>query len=74
MFAPSSVLFMCPWLLTAFMGATGGPAVHLCEQGLVFVRQTENDILLRTELEDLQQQHPDRFKLWYTLDRPPAGK
>ena len=30
--------------------------MHLCEQGLVFVRQTENDILLRTELEDLQQQ------------------
>ncbi|KAK7098427.1 NADH-cytochrome b5 reductase 3-like isoform X2 [Littorina saxatilis] len=40
---------------------------------LVFANQTENDILLRTELEEIQQAHPDRFKLWYTLDRPPTG-
>ncbi|KAL8594870.1 NADH-cytochrome b5 reductase 2 [Nucella lapillus] len=40
---------------------------------LLFANQTDNDILLRTELEELQQQYPGRFKLWYTLDRPPAG-
>ncbi|XP_076450996.1 NADH-cytochrome b5 reductase 2-like isoform X2 [Babylonia areolata] len=40
---------------------------------LIFANQTENDILLRTELEEIQQEHPSRFKLWYTLDRPVAG-
>ncbi|XP_052269967.1 NADH-cytochrome b5 reductase 3-like isoform X2 [Dreissena polymorpha] len=39
---------------------------------LLFANQTEQDILLRPELEDLEQSFPDRFKLWYTLDRPPA--
>nr|KAG5691404.1 hypothetical protein BaRGS_003776 [Batillaria attramentaria] len=28
---------------------------------------------LRTELEEIKQQYPSRFHLWYTLDRPPAG-
>ncbi len=36
---------------------------------LVYANQSEDDILLRTELEALAAQHPDRFKLWYTLDR-----
>lgn len=36
--------------------------------------QTEKDILLREELEEIQVQHPDRFKLWFTLDRAPEGK
>jgi len=40
---------------------------------LVFANQTENDILVRDELEKLQADHPTRFKLWYTLDRPPPG-
>jgi cytochrome-b5 reductase len=35
---------------------------------LIFANQTEEDILLRKELEAIQG---DRFKLWYTLDRPP---
>ncbi|KAL4224696.1 NADH-cytochrome b5 reductase 3 [Mactra antiquata] len=39
---------------------------------LLFANQTEEDILLRPELEDLQQTYGDRFKLWYTLDRPPT--
>ena len=39
----------------------------------VFVFQTEKDILLRTELEDISSERPDRFKLWYTLDNPPEG-
>lgn len=36
--------------------------------------QTEKDILLRPELEEIQVNHPDRFKLWFTLDRAPDGK
>ncbi|XP_043915166.1 NADH-cytochrome b5 reductase 2-like [Protopterus annectens] len=35
------------------------------------VVKTEDDILLRTELEEVAESHPDQFKLWYTLDRPP---
>ncbi|XP_011420571.1 NADH-cytochrome b5 reductase 3-like isoform X2 [Crassostrea angulata] len=40
---------------------------------LLFANQTEDDILLRTELEDIQAIHPDRFQLWYTIDRPTEG-
>jgi len=37
---------------------------------LLFANQTEEDILLRKELEEVEKEHPDRFKLWYTVDRP----
>ncbi|XP_053321154.1 NADH-cytochrome b5 reductase 3 [Spea bombifrons] len=37
---------------------------------LLFANQTEKDILLRNELEEIRANHP-RFKLWYTLDRAP---
>jgi len=37
---------------------------------LLFANQSEDDILLRSELEQVAQEHPDRFKLWYTVDRP----
>ena len=40
---------------------------------LIFANQTEDDILLREELEDVQKEFPDRFKLWYTIDRPTEG-
>jgi len=40
---------------------------------LLFANQSEDDILVRGELEALQAQHPDRFKLWYTVDRPNEG-
>ncbi|KAM5205464.1 NADH-cytochrome b5 reductase 1 isoform 4-T5 [Hipposideros larvatus] len=40
---------------------------------LLFANQTEKDIILREDLEELQAQHPGRFKLWFTLDHPPAG-
>lgn len=36
--------------------------------------QTEKDILLRAELEDIAKRHPDQVRLWYTLDRPPQGR
>ncbi|XP_055622341.1 NADH-cytochrome b5 reductase 3 isoform X2 [Toxorhynchites rutilus septentrionalis] len=37
---------------------------------LIFANQTEDDILLKPELDELAAKHPDQFKLWYTLDRP----
>ncbi|XP_074078496.1 NADH-cytochrome b5 reductase 1 [Macrotis lagotis] len=40
---------------------------------LLFANQTEKDIILREVLEELQARHPERFKLWFTLDHPPAG-
>lgn len=39
---------------------------------LLFANQTEDDILVRDELEALAKEFPDRFKLHYTLDRAPA--
>ena len=44
------------------------PSDHT-EVWLLFANQTEEDILLRSELEALPR---DRFHLWYTVDRPPA--
>jgi len=43
------------------------------EVSLLYANQTDNDILVRDMLEDLQKKHPKQFKLWYTLDRPPKG-
>ena len=36
--------------------------------------QTEADILLRSDLEEIEKEFGDRFHLWYTLDRPEEGK
>lgn len=41
------------------------------KMALLFANQTEEDILLRDMLERLAEAHPTRFKVWYTLDRPP---
>ncbi|KAG8507236.1 NADH-cytochrome b5 reductase 2, partial [Galemys pyrenaicus] len=40
---------------------------------LIFANQTEEDILVRKELEEVARTHPHQFNLWYTLDRPPDG-
>ncbi|KAF7658055.1 hypothetical protein LDENG_00018160 [Lucifuga dentata] len=40
---------------------------------LLFANQTEKDILLRPELEEILVNNPDRFKLWFTLDRAPEN-
>uniref|UniRef100_A0AAY5KXX7 NADH-cytochrome b5 reductase n=1 Tax=Esox lucius TaxID=8010 RepID=A0AAY5KXX7_ESOLU len=40
---------------------------------LLYANQTEKDILLRDELEEIQAREPDRFKLWFTVDRAPDG-
>jgi cytochrome-b5 reductase len=39
------------------------------ELWLLFANQTEKDILLRPELEQVKREHPDRFHLWYTVDK-----
>ncbi|KAI6189612.1 NADH-cytochrome b5 reductase 3 isoform X1 [Aphelenchoides bicaudatus] len=39
---------------------------------LLFANQTEEDILLREELDHLAKEHVDRFHVWYTVDRPPT--
>ncbi|XGW06508.1 hypothetical protein V3C99_016650 [Haemonchus contortus] len=39
---------------------------------LLFANQSEDDILCRKELDELAAKHSDRFKVWYTVDRPPA--
>ena len=39
---------------------------------LLFANQTEDDILVRDELEAMAE-GSDQFSLWYTLDRPPEG-
>ena len=46
----------------------------LLSRAYLFCNKTEEDILLREELEQVQRDHPDRFKLWYTVDRPGDGK
>lgn len=35
---------------------------------LLFANQTEKDILLRDELDGIAKSHPDKLKVWYTLD------
>lgn len=40
---------------------------------LLFANQTEDDILLRKELDDLAQKYPEQFRVWYTLDKPPTN-
>ena len=40
---------------------------------LIFANQTEADILLRQELEEAAAEHPDRLRIWYTVDRPVDG-
>ncbi|VDP90521.1 unnamed protein product, partial [Echinostoma caproni] len=38
---------------------------------LLYANNTEGDILLRDELEDLKDKFPDQFKLWYTVTEAP---
>jgi len=40
---------------------------------LLFANQTENDILLREELEEVARDFPDRLKVWFTVDRSTDG-
>lgn len=40
---------------------------------LLFANQEEGDILLRSQLDELAENNSDRFRVWYTLDRPPSN-
>ena len=40
---------------------------------LLYANRTPDDILLREELDSLANSHPDRFQLWYAVDRVPEG-
>ncbi|XP_051172538.1 NADH-cytochrome b5 reductase 3 isoform X2 [Leptopilina boulardi] len=43
------------------------------QASLLFANQTEKDILLRKELEEIAKKNSDRFKLWFTLDTSSEG-
>uniref|UniRef100_A0A914EB15 NADH-cytochrome b5 reductase n=1 Tax=Acrobeloides nanus TaxID=290746 RepID=A0A914EB15_9BILA len=40
---------------------------------LLFANKKEEDILLRDELDQLEKEYPDRFRIWYTLDKAPSN-
>ena len=40
---------------------------------LVFGNLSEPDILLKRELQDLENTYPNRFRAFYVLDHPPEG-
>ena len=40
---------------------------------LLFANQTEKDILLREEIEEIKKNNPTRFSFMYTIDRPDEG-
>lgn len=40
---------------------------------LVFANVTEDDILIKKEIDDLVRSHPTRFAVHYVLNTPPAG-
>lgn len=37
------------------------------------LNQTEADILLRNEIENYVAKYGEKFKVWYTLDKPPVN-
>ena len=40
---------------------------------LIFANTTEEDILFKDELDNLQKEHPERFNVHYVLEKPPQG-
>jgi len=40
---------------------------------LIYANVNVEDILLRTELDELASEHPDRFKVYYVLNNPPPN-
>lgn len=53
-------------VLNAIFTNPGDPSVKV---KMIYANQTPDDILVREELEALAAKHPDRFQLWYTVDR-----
>lgn len=40
---------------------------------LLFANKSVEDIMLRDQLDDLAAKHPKQLKVWYTVDKAPAG-
>ncbi|KAI0078947.1 NADH-cytochrome b5 reductase [Panus rudis PR-1116 ss-1] len=40
---------------------------------LIYANVNPEDILLKKELDELAEKHPDRFKVYYVLNNPPEG-
>lgn len=40
---------------------------------LIYANVNVEDILLRTELDELATRHPDRFRIYYVLNNPPPN-
>jgi nitrate reductase (NAD(P)H) len=40
---------------------------------LLYSNHTEDDILLRKDLDELAEKHKDQFKVWYTVSNPPEN-
>ncbi|XP_034541831.1 NADH-cytochrome b5 reductase 2 [Notolabrus celidotus] len=57
-------------MLQLIRSITADPADNT-KCSLIFANQTEKDILLREELEEVKKNHPDKVHLWFTLDKPP---
>lgn len=54
---------------------------HVCkspkdntQMALLYANQTENDILLRKELEVEASKYPKKFKFWFTVDTAGDGE
>ncbi|XP_076878265.1 NADH-cytochrome b5 reductase 2 [Brachyhypopomus gauderio] len=59
-------------MLQLIRSITADPA-DTTKCSLIFANQTEQDILLRRELDEVRERHSDQLNLWYTLDKPPQG-
>ena len=64
-----SLVFACRLATQLITDIVENPA-DTTELYLLFANQTEDDILLRAELEALVAKN--KLKLWYTVDRPPT--
>lgn len=59
-------------MLQLMRAMTKDPEDHT-KVSLLFANQTEKDILLRDELDDLAKKHSDQVKVWYTVDTSSEG-
>lgn len=49
------------------------PNIDKTRLSWIFANQSEDDNLLRSGLNQLALEHPEQFKVWYTLDKAPEG-
>jgi cytochrome-b5 reductase len=43
------------------------------EVSLIYANRSEQDMLLRQELDSFARRYPKNFKVWYMVDKAPAG-